>query len=169
MTFLVIIGMAVFIWLWYYIPRLINRGASKVIYKNTNANALDEIHTVLTFTAPMEPVALQRVVDEGLGLPHDVAPILGRVHVGESRPGALRVTLGSKINTEWSALALFRLDASGGTTGTYQVTNWTLRDGVVKSKELTAGMARIREKIGDAITRHGGSIEHHVVPVGERK
>jgi hypothetical protein len=168
-TFLVIMAIVAFTALWYYLPRSIGRGAAKVMYKKTNAKAMDEIYTIMSFTAPAEPAALQRAVDEHLGLAHDIPPVLGKLHISEISTDRIRVALGSKLGTEWTGVATFHPDTSGGTTGTYQVTNWTLHDRVVQSTKLIDGMTRIRERIAAAVTDQGGSTQSHLVPATQRK
>ena len=166
---LVIVAIVAFATLLFYLPRAIGRGAAKVMFKNANAKAMDEIYTITSFTAPAEPTAVQHAVDEHLGLAHDIPPVLGKLHISEARDNRLRIALGSKLGTEWTGVATFHPDDSGGTTGTYQVTNWTLHDGVVQSTKLVDGMARIREQIAAAVTEQGGTTQSHLAPATQRK
>lgn len=168
-TFIILVVIVAFVAASYYIPRALGRGAAKVMYKNTNARALDEIYTVTSFTAPVAPAAIREAIDKHLALGHDVPPVVGQLHISEIRPDRLRVALGSRFGTEWTGAATFGPDTSGGTTGTYRVTNWTLHDGVIPSAKLTEGMTRIREQIAAAVTDQGGATRTHLVPAAERK
>lgn len=149
--------------------RDIGRAAAKVMYKNANAKAMDEIYTITSFTAPAKPTAVQRAVDEHLGLTHDTPPVLGKLHISEARGNRLRIALGSKLGTEWTGVATFSPADSGGTTGTYRVTNWTLHDGVAQATKLVGEMARIREQIAAAVTDQGGTTQSHLAPATQRK
>ena len=168
-TFLILLAIVAFVAAYYYIPRALSRGTAKVMYKNTNARGLDEVYTVTSFTAPVAPAALQRAIDTHLALPHNVPPLLGNLHVSEIRDDRLRIALGNKLRTEWTGVATFGPDTSGGTTGTYRVTHWTLHDGVIQSSNLTEGMTRVRDQITTAITDEGGAARTHLVPAAERK
>jgi hypothetical protein len=153
---------------WYYLKRGVNRGVSKVLYKNTNARAMDEVWTELTFTAPAAPEVLQARVVAALSLPVEAPPVIGKLYLAGQDNGRIEVRRGSKIGTEWSGRAGFTPAVGGGTSGVWVVTQWTLRDGMVQSDGLTKDMAGVREAIAAAVTAAGGTCSARVLPEAER-
>ncbi len=123
----------------------------------------------MTFTAPARPEVVRQAVDARLDLPHDPPPLVGRLHIAESRPDRLRVALGSRVGTEWTGAATFRPDSSGGTTGSYRVTQWADQDSVLRSARLVDGMRQVREQIAAAVGDQGGSTTNRLVPASERR
>lgn len=168
-TLLVLAGIVAVVVAIQYIKKGISHGAAKVIYKNTNAKGVDEIYTVLLFTAPSGPETVCRAVDARLALPHEVPTLVGKMYISESRPDLLRVALGNKFGTEWTGAAAFESDGAGGTAGTYRVTNWTTHDGVIQSSGITSRMREAREQIAEAVASQGGTSQAHIVPVSRRK
>ncbi|OJV78499.1 MAG: hypothetical protein BGO37_07170 [Cellulomonas sp. 73-92] len=153
---------------WYYLKRGVNRGVSKVLYKNTNARAMDEVWTELTFTAPGAPEVVQARVVAALALPVEAPPVVGRLYLAGQDTGRIEVRRGSKIGTEWTGRAGFTPAAGGGTSGVWTVTQWTLRDGVVQSNGIIQDMAGVREAIAAAVTAAGGTCSMRVLPAAER-
>lgn len=153
---------------WYYLRRGINRGVSKVLYKNTNARAMDEVWTELTFTAPDPPEVVQARIVATLGLPVEAPPVIGKLYLAGQDTGRIEVRRGSKIGTEWSGRAGFTPAAGGGTSGVWTVTQWTLRDGVVQSNGIINDMAGMREAIAAAVVRQGGTCSVRVLAPAER-
>jgi len=142
----------------------IGHASARVMFRNTHAQGVEEIHTILSFAASVDPAVIQRAVDEQLGLPHGAPPVIGKMHVSETRTGVLRVALGSKIGTEWTGAATFQSDGCGGTMGTYRVTNWTVSDRFIPSTQLTEGMRRVREQIATVVAAQGGRSQTLIFP-----
>jgi len=112
-AFLVIVAIVAFATLLFYLPRAIGRGAAKVMFKNANAKAMDEIYTITSFTAPAEPTAVQHAVDEHLGLAHDIPPVLGKLHISEARDNRLRIALKSAPETGYAIKGIRRMSRPG--------------------------------------------------------
>jgi len=156
------------VWLRMKISRGINRGVSKVLYKNTNARGLDEVWTELKFTAPGTPQEVQVALVSALALPTEVPPVIGKLYLAAQSAGGIVVRRGSKIGTEWTGQATFTPAAAGGTSGVWTVTHWTLHDGVIQSDGIIKDMAGMRQRIEAAVTRIGGTCTTRVLPELER-
>jgi hypothetical protein len=137
-------------------------------HATAGATGIDEVFTVLCFTAPAAPAATQAAVDQYLDLPHEVPTVTRAMHVSESRPDCLRIALGCRVGTEWSGVATFQADNAGGTTGTYRVTSWSSPDRDLPTNSLTEGMGLVRERLVAAIAAQGGRSQLRSVPVTDR-
>lgn len=168
-TVLILVALFALGWVIMRIRRAANRGIAKALYKNTNAKAMEEVHSVLSYSSPAQPESVQAAVEAGLGIEREIPGFAGKLHIRESRPGHVQVALGSKLGTEWVGLVTFTEGSDGGTSGRYEVTNWTLHDGVISSGKIVEQMRSIRERITAALVSTGGSVQVDVVPAPSRK
>ncbi len=153
----------------YYIRKGMAHGVSAVLYRGTNARAMDEVWTRLSYTAPGTPAEVQSAVVAALALP-TTAPtaFVARTHLASQSPGRLQIEFGNKMQSQFAGVATFTAAPDGGTTGAWEVGRWTTHDGVVDSSAVVDAMAAVRTGITDAVQAAGGDATVRVVPQAER-
>lgn len=153
----------------YYIRKGMAHGVSKVLYRNTNARAMDEVWTQLAYTASGEPAEVQRAVIAALALPTTPpTAFVARTHLASQAPGRVQIEFGNKMQSQFAGVATFAAAPGGGTSGRWEVGRWTTHDGVVESPAVVEAMVAIRTGIADAVQAAGGTATVRLVPQAER-
>lgn len=153
----------------YYTRKSVNHGLAKAMYGKTNARALDEIWTTLTYTAPADPVAVQRAVTERLVLSTDPpVAFVAKTFLVADKPGSLVVAFGNKAQRQGVGSASFQAAEGGGTVGRWTVGSRTTHDGVVHAQSVIDAMTTVRSGTAAAVADTGGSSTVRMAPPNER-
>lgn len=166
LVLLLVVGLVVGL---HYMNKGVRHGVSHALYHNTNARALEEVWTTLTYTAPGTPAELQRAVVAKLGLTGPPTAFVARTYVAAETQGRLQLGFGNKMQSQFTGVATFVVAPAGGTAGTWEVARWTTHDGVIESKAVIDAMVSLRTGIADAVQAAGGSATVRVVPQVDRK